>query len=85
MAKGENSELLEQFNDGLANLEESGEYQEILDKYLEAKKSTDTENGFFGLLKESFPSLMKGLQMTLLLRLSHCDCLYFRILFGYAA
>ena len=67
VAKGENGELLEQFNDGLANLEESGEYQEILDKYLEAKKSTDTENGFFGLLKESFPSLMKGLQMTLLL------------------
>ncbi|MGM9930985.1 MULTISPECIES: amino acid ABC transporter substrate-binding protein/permease [Bacillaceae] len=67
VAKGENTELLEKFNDGLANLEESGEYQDILDKYLEAKKSSDTENGFFGLLKESFPSLMKGLKMTLIL------------------
>ena len=67
VAKGENAELIDMFNDGLSNLEESGEYQQILDKYLEAKKSTDSENGFFGLLKESFPSLMNGLKMTLLL------------------
>ncbi len=67
VAKGQNAELIEQFNAGLANLKESGEYQEIMDKYLKAEKSTDTDNGFFGLLESSMPSLLKGLQMTLIL------------------
>ena len=34
--KGKNSELIEMFNAGLANIKESGEYDEILAKYLEA-------------------------------------------------
>ena len=34
--KGENSELIEMFNTGLANIQASGEYDEILAKYLEA-------------------------------------------------
>ncbi len=34
--KGENSELIEMFNTGLANIRESGEYDEIVAKYLEA-------------------------------------------------
>ena len=34
--KGENGELIEMFNAGLANIKESGEYDEILAKYLEA-------------------------------------------------
>ncbi len=67
VAKGQNTELIEQFNAGLANLQESGEYQNIMDKYLKAEKSTDTNNGFFGLLESSMPSLLKGLQMTLIL------------------
>ncbi len=67
VAKGQNAELIEQFNTGLANLKESGEYQDIMDKYLKAEKSTDTNNGFFGLLESSMPSLLKGLQMTLIL------------------
>ena len=32
--KGENPELIEMFNNGLANLKKSGQYQKILDKYL---------------------------------------------------
>lgn len=32
--KGENADLLQMFNKGLANLKESGKYQEILDKYI---------------------------------------------------
>lgn len=32
--KDENTQLLEMFNKGLANLKESGKYQEILDKYI---------------------------------------------------
>ena len=68
VAKGENGELIKQFNAGLANLKDSGEYQTIMDTYLKAEKSTaDTDTGFFGLLKESMPSLLKGLQMTLIL------------------
>ena len=34
--KGENQELLEGFNTGLAELQETGEYDEILSKYLDA-------------------------------------------------
>lgn len=34
--KGKNPELIEMFNAGLANLQESGEYDEIVAKYLEA-------------------------------------------------
>ena len=67
VSKGENQELLQQFNEGLANLKESGEYQEILDTYLKAENTGETDSGFFGLLKDSMPSLMKGLQMTLIL------------------
>ena len=37
--KDSNPELIEMFNNGLANLKESGEYQKILDKYL----SSDSE------------------------------------------
>jgi polar amino acid transport system substrate-binding protein len=33
--KGENAELLAMFNAGLANLKESGKYQEILDTYIQ--------------------------------------------------
>ncbi len=34
VSKGENAELLEKFNTGLQNLIDSGEYQDILDKYI---------------------------------------------------
>ncbi len=69
VSKGENTELLEMFNTGLANLKASGEYQKIMDKYLETGSDTAVEEdtGFFGLLKESMPSLMTGLKMTLIL------------------
>jgi polar amino acid transport system substrate-binding protein len=33
--KGQNAELLEMFNAGLANLQANGKYQEILDKYIQ--------------------------------------------------
>lgn len=35
VGKGQNAELLEMFNTGLANLKESGKYQEILDTYIQ--------------------------------------------------
>ncbi|WP_225877786.1 transporter substrate-binding domain-containing protein [Alkalibacter mobilis] len=35
--KGENTELLEMFNDGLENIKSNGKYQEIIDKYISAE------------------------------------------------
>ena len=68
VSKEKNTELLEMFNTGLANLKTSGEYQKIMDKYLETGSDEVKEDaGFFGLLKESMPSLLSGLKMTLIL------------------
>ncbi|MGB3352632.1 MAG: amino acid ABC transporter substrate-binding protein/permease [Mycobacterium sp.] len=64
--KGQNAELLRQFNEGLNNLRESGRYQEIVDGYLGAG-ATEADNSFFGLIKSTFPLLMAGLKMTLIL------------------
>ena len=58
---------LQMFNTGLTNLKASGEYQKILDQYLETGSEEAEDTGFFGLLKQSFPSLMSGLKMTLIL------------------
>ncbi len=66
VSKGQNKELLDKFNAGLANLKESGEYDKIVDSYLSTKKSEE-DKGFIGLIKSSYPSLIKGLGMTLLL------------------
>ena len=33
VAKGQNAELLEKFNTGLANIKENGKFQEIVDTY----------------------------------------------------
>jgi glutamine transport system permease protein len=63
--KGKNADLLAAFDKGLANLKADGKYKEILDKYLAAPE-TAKQTGFFGLLKDSFPALMKGLGLTLL-------------------
>ena len=64
--KGENAELLDKFNAGLKNLRESGAYQEIIDSYLGQGAST-ADNSFFGLIKSTFPILMAGLKMTIIL------------------
>ncbi|MHA7306451.1 amino acid ABC transporter substrate-binding protein/permease [Arthrobacter sp. TMN-49] len=62
--KGANAELLSAFDTGLANLKASGEYDQILDKYLAKAESTE-QGGFFELVKDSFPALMKGLWLTI--------------------
>lgn len=43
VVKGENSELLEMFNAGLANLKESGKYDEILATYISTESSAEAE------------------------------------------
>ncbi|ABK02989.1 amino acid ABC transporter membrane protein, PAAT family [Arthrobacter sp. FB24] len=63
--KGQNPELLQAFNTGLAELKSSGKYQEILDKYLKDPTQA-AESSFWDLLANSFPALMKGLGNTVL-------------------
>jgi glutamine transport system substrate-binding protein/glutamine transport system permease protein len=64
--KGQNAELLQKFNAGLNNLKESGEYDKIVSSYLGEAATTD-DNSFFGLIKSTFPILLQGLKMTLIL------------------
>lgn len=64
--KGDNAELLDQFNQGLKNIKESGLYDEILDKYV-GDKVQKIDNSFFGQLTANFPALMIGLGKTLLI------------------
>ncbi|GLB66187.1 amino acid ABC transporter substrate-binding protein/permease [Arthrobacter mangrovi] len=62
--KGNNPELVQAFNTGLAELKASGEYQQILDKYLAAPESAG-KSTFWELLTQSLPALLKGLVLTL--------------------
>lgn len=64
--KGQNAELITKFNDGLANLKESGRYDAILSTYLGEEAAT-ADTSFFGLVKSTFPMLMAGLKMTAIL------------------
>lgn len=65
--KDQNPELLEKFNAGLANLQESGEYDEILNQYLGDEDSGPDASTFLGLLTTSMPALLVGLKNTLLI------------------
>ncbi len=66
--KGQNPELLEMFNKGLAELKASGEYQKILDKYISAPaENKKDEQTFMGIIKNNYQSLLKGLGYTLLI------------------
>ncbi|WP_061596472.1 ABC transporter substrate-binding protein/permease [Streptococcus gordonii] len=83
--KGSNPELIEMFNNGLANLKESGKYQEILDKYLasEEKESTVDESTIWGLLQNNYKELLKGLGVTIALALiSFAIAMVIGIIFG---
>jgi polar amino acid transport system substrate-binding protein len=64
--KGQNADLLQKFNAGLNNLKQSGRYDEIVDRYLGEGATTD-DNSFFGLVKSTFPILLEGLKMTVIL------------------
>ncbi|GAB5900800.1 amino acid ABC transporter substrate-binding protein/permease [Mycolicibacterium mageritense] len=64
--KGQNPELLAKFNTGLKNLKDAGRYDEIIESYL-GEGASDADNSFLGLLKSTFPVLMEGLKMTVIL------------------
>jgi polar amino acid transport system substrate-binding protein len=80
--KGRNAEFLQAFNAGLRNLKDSGRYDEIVERYLGAAAITP-DNSFLGLLKSTFPLLMLGLRMTLILTaVSIVIALALGVLFG---
>lgn len=87
--KGENPELIEMFNNGLANLKKSGQYQKILDKYLKvgSKSSTSSttadETTIWGLLQNNYKQLLSGLGVTLALALlSFAIAMVIGVIFG---
>lgn len=72
--KGSNPELIAMFNQGLAELKQTGEYDTIVEKYVQngtAKKMENTvdESTFTGMIKNNWQRLLKGLWMTIELTL----------------
>ncbi|GBU11098.1 amino acid ABC transporter permease [Erysipelotrichaceae bacterium] len=66
--KGGTPELLEALNQGLENIIASGEYQSILDKYLNSEPTQEIKgNTFFSLIGESYTNIIAGLATTLYL------------------
>ena len=85
--KGSNPELIEMFNNGLANLKASGEFQKILDKYLATDSTSESttvdETTIWGLLKNNYKQLLSGLGITLSLALiSFAIAIVIGIIFG---
>lgn len=87
--KDSNPELIEMFNNGLANLKESGEYQKILDKYLssDSEESTEStsvdETTIWGLLQNNYKQFLSGLGVTIALALlSFAIAMVIGIIFG---
>ncbi|GAA4773130.1 amino acid ABC transporter substrate-binding protein/permease [Microbacterium gilvum] len=64
--KGENAELLAMFDEGLANLQASGEYDEIVDRYLSADDAAAAPADIVSVAIEYWPALMQGLWLTIL-------------------
>src|SRR5699024_5421095 len=64
--KGQNAELLDMFNTGLANIKEDGTYDNIIDQYLDSDEK-GSQNGFFALIQKNWRELLNGLGKTLLL------------------
>ena len=80
--KGRNAELLSKFNAGLNNLKKSGRYDEIINSYLGEGASND-DNSFLGLIKSTYPILLQGLKMTVILTVvSIAIALVLGIIFG---
>ncbi|WP_350018508.1 ABC transporter substrate-binding protein/permease [Streptococcus australis] len=87
--KDSNPELIEMFNNGLANLKGSGEYQKILEKYLSSDSDETTESTsvdettIWGLLQNNYKQLLSGLGVTIALALlSFAIAMVIGIIFG---
>lgn len=84
VSKGQNQELLDKFNAGLANLKANGEYTHILEKYLGENVEGPASQSRWELIVESFPALLKGLGITLFLTvLSLVFAFFIGLVFGF--
>lgn len=64
--KGNHPELIDMFNEGLANIQTSGEYDEILETYLGDDASQNVvQTGFIGQIKQNWSALGSGLITTI--------------------
>ncbi|MTB64733.1 ABC transporter permease subunit [Streptococcus sp. zg-86] len=87
--KGSNPELIQMFNNGLAELVQSGKYDEIMNKYFNTSEKTDStdssvdESTIWGLLKNNYGQLFSGLGITIgLALLSFAIAIVIGIIFG---
>ncbi|MFV0560895.1 MAG: amino acid ABC transporter substrate-binding protein/permease [Enterococcus sp.] len=83
--KGENPELLQMFNEGLAELKRTGEYDDIVNEYIgdTAKKDTVDESTITGLIKNNYKTLLEGLWKTIVLAIvSFALALVIGVIFG---
>lgn len=84
--KGQTPELIEMFNEAIAEMKRTGEYDEILARYIQDGKPQETkidESTFSGLLKNNYKILLTGLGKTIALALiSFALALVVGIIFG---
>lgn len=83
--KGENRELLQMFNEGLANIRASGEYDEIIARYLgeEALAEQNTSENIFTQFLNNMRPLFEGLWVTIWLAfISFFIALIFGVILG---
>ena len=86
--KGTNPELIEMFNNGLANIKANGKFEEILNKYLAkdaatTNKDTADETTISGLIGNNYKQLLQGLWVTIALALlSFAIAMVIGIIFG---
>lgn len=84
VAKGENQELLRMFNEGLANVQASGEYDAIVDRYTAPDGEAAGQSSFFGMAAGVMPALLDGLKNTLLVTvISFALAMALGLLFGF--
>ncbi len=84
--KGQNPELLEMFNEALAEMKRTGEYDEIVSHYIQdgkPKESSVDESTLSGLVKNNYGILLSGLLKTIALALiSFALALVVGVIFG---
>ncbi|WP_124057832.1 ABC transporter substrate-binding protein/permease [Vaginisenegalia massiliensis] len=65
--KGQNPALRQAFNQGLKNIKQSGQYDQIIDRYVgKGAEKTQVDTSLLGQLQQNFPALLVGLGQTLL-------------------
>lgn len=83
--KGKNPELIQMFNEGLAELKRTGEYDEIIGQYIKDGSSENKvdESTFVGMIQNNWKRLLSGLWMTIQLTLiSFILALIVGVIFG---